>query len=78
MHLAELSGGDSKHHGIIYQSNLATTAYQVLASDPFFSAFFHHSVNHTSWWYFYCFILCLVKYSAILLQLMEQKVAKGP
>lgn len=57
MHLAELSGGGSKHHGIIYQVNLATTACQVLASDPFFSAFFHHFVNEISWWYFCCFIL---------------------
>lgn len=40
IHHAELSGGGSKHHGIIYQGNLTTIAYQILASGAFLARFF--------------------------------------
>lgn len=36
MYLAVLSGGDSKHHGIICQGNLAVNAYQALAHESIF------------------------------------------
>lgn len=36
MYLAVLSGGDSKHHGIICQGSLAVNAYQALDHELIF------------------------------------------